>query len=89
VAINSVAYNGSTTYTAMSNVTLTGNSLIAPFFPQSTAWGARTQTILIQGSTDGTTYRTLVPAQGYTFDPNTGNTAWPAGQLSELQAFAS
>ncbi|HLK41804.1 MAG TPA: discoidin domain-containing protein, partial [Thermoleophilia bacterium] len=38
------------------------------------AWGARTQTILIQGSTDGTNYTTLVPSQGYTFDPSTGNT---------------
>jgi len=43
--------------------------------PPSTAWGARTQTILIQGSTDGTNYTTLVGSQGYTFDPNTGNTA--------------
>ena len=43
--------------------------------PPSTAWGARTQTILIQGSTDGSTFTTLVPSQGYTFDPATGNTA--------------
>jgi hypothetical protein len=42
--------------------------------PPSSAWGARTQTILIQGSTDGTNYTTLVPSQGYTFDPSTGNT---------------
>ncbi|MFD0631934.1 carbohydrate-binding protein [Catenulispora yoronensis] len=78
--------------------------------PPSSSWGARTQTILIQGSTDGTTYTTLAPSRGYTFDPNSGNTAsasfaaanvrylkvtvtantgWPAGQLSELQAFAT
>ena len=31
MAINSVAYNGSTTYTPMSNVTLTNNTLIAPW----------------------------------------------------------
>jgi hypothetical protein len=43
--------------------------------PPSSSWGARTQTITIQGSTDGTTYTTLVPSQGYTFDPATGNTA--------------
>jgi hypothetical protein len=74
------------------------------------AVGARTQTITIQGSTDGTTYTTLVPSAGYTFNPATGNTVtgtfnpasirylkltftanagWPAGQLSELQAYAS
>jgi hypothetical protein len=74
------------------------------------SWGARTQTILIQGSTDGTNYTTLAPSQGYTFNPSTGNTAsvtfgaanvryvkltftantgWPAGQLSELQVYAS
>jgi hypothetical protein len=43
--------------------------------PPSTAWGTRTQTILVQGSTDGTNYTTLAPSQGYTFDPSTGNTA--------------
>ena len=43
--------------------------------PPSSAWGTRTQTILIQGSTDGTNYTTLVPSHGYTFDPSTGNTA--------------
>jgi hypothetical protein len=78
--------------------------------PPSTAWGTRTQTITIQGSTDGTNYTTLVPSAGYTFNPATGNTvtatfsaasvrylkltftantSWPAGQLSELQAYTS
>ncbi|HEV3172094.1 MAG TPA: discoidin domain-containing protein, partial [Actinocrinis sp.] len=42
--------------------------------PPSTAWGTRTQTLQIQGSTDGTTYTTLVGSQGYTFNPTTGNT---------------
>jgi hypothetical protein len=42
--------------------------------PPSTAWGARTQTLTIQGSTDGSNYTTLVGSQGYTFDPSTGNT---------------
>jgi parallel beta-helix repeat protein len=49
-------------------------SRIVMDLPPSTAWGARTQTILIQGSTDATTYTTLVASQGYTFDPATGNT---------------
>jgi len=43
--------------------------------PPASAWSTRTETILIQGSTDGTNYTTLVPSQGYTFDPSTGNTA--------------
>jgi hypothetical protein len=43
--------------------------------PPSSAWGTRTQTITVQGSTDGTSYTTLVPSAGYTFDPSTGNTA--------------
>ena len=78
--------------------------------PPSPAWGARTQTLEIQGSTDGSAFTTIAGSHGYTFDPATGNTAtatfaatavryvrltftansgWPAGQLSELQVFAS
>jgi Flp pilus assembly protein TadG len=78
--------------------------------PPSTAWATRSQTITIQGSTDGSTYTTLAPSAAYTFNPATGNTVtvtfaatsvrylkltftantgWPAGQLSELQAYAS
>jgi hypothetical protein len=78
--------------------------------PPSSSWGTRTQTITIQGSTDGSNYTTLAGSANYTFNPSTGNTvtvtftaasvrylkltftantAWPAGQLSELQAYAS
>ncbi|CAL9372039.1 hypothetical protein SUDANB145_00889 [Streptomyces sp. enrichment culture] len=42
--------------------------------PPSAAWGARTQTLSVQGSTDGSAYTTLAGAQGYRFDPATGNT---------------
>jgi hypothetical protein len=42
--------------------------------PPSSAWGTRTQTIAIQGSTDGSTYSTLAASAGYTFNPSTGNT---------------
>jgi F5/8 type C domain/Carbohydrate binding module (family 6)/Abnormal spindle-like microcephaly-assoc'd, ASPM-SPD-2-Hydin len=42
--------------------------------PPSSAWGTRTQTIAIQGSTDGATYSTLAASAGYTFNPATGNT---------------
>ncbi|MEU6373062.1 discoidin domain-containing protein [Streptomyces sp. NPDC046909] len=43
--------------------------------PPSAAWGARTQTVTVLGSTDGSTYSTVVGATGYRFDPATGNTA--------------
>ncbi|MFG2819144.1 carbohydrate-binding protein [Kitasatospora sp. NPDC048365] len=37
-------------------------------------WGARTQTLTVQGSPDGTTLTTLKPSAAYTFDPATDNT---------------
>ncbi|MEV5719646.1 discoidin domain-containing protein [Amycolatopsis mediterranei] len=43
--------------------------------PPSSAWGARTQTVTISGSTDGGSYTTLVGSRGYPFDPASGNTA--------------
>ena len=52
----------------------TSVSRIVMDLPPSTAWGTRTQTILIQGSTDGTNYSTLVGTANYTFNPATGNT---------------
>jgi F5/8 type C domain-containing protein/carbohydrate binding protein with CBM6 domain len=84
-------------------------SRIVMDLPPSSSWGTRTQTITIQGSTDGTNYTTLVASAGYTFtSPQntvtvtfpaaavrylkltfTANTGWPAGQLSELQVYAS
>jgi hypothetical protein len=88
----------------------TSVSRIVMDLPPSTAWATRTQTITVQGSTDGTNYTTLAASAGYTFNPATGNTVtitftpssvryikltftantgWPAGQLSELQVFAS
>ena len=42
--------------------------------PPSTAWGTRTQTLSVLGSTDGSNFTTLVGSAGYTFDPSTGNT---------------
>ncbi len=79
--------------------------------PPPTSWGARTQTLSVQGSTNGTTFTTLKNSAGYVFDPNsggnsvtitftsssqryvrlnfTGNTAWPAGQLSDFQVWAA
>jgi hypothetical protein len=43
--------------------------------PPSSAWGARTETLTVLGSTDNNSYATVVGAQGYRFDPATGNTA--------------
>ncbi|MFD8305328.1 discoidin domain-containing protein [Streptomyces sp. NPDC059690] len=43
--------------------------------PPSSAWGARTQTITVLGSTDGSTYSTVVGSAGCRFDPASGNTA--------------
>ncbi|MFF5476314.1 discoidin domain-containing protein [Streptomyces sp. NPDC012935] len=42
--------------------------------PPQSAWQARTQTLSVQGSTDGSTYSTVVAAKDYRFDPATGNT---------------
>jgi chitodextrinase len=38
-------------------------------------WETRTQTILIQGSTNGSQWTTLAPSAGVTFNPASGNTA--------------
>ncbi|MEU0035681.1 discoidin domain-containing protein [Streptomyces sp. NPDC006333] len=76
--------------------------------PPASAWGTRTQTLSILGSTDNNSYTTLKSSAGYAFDPASGNTAtvtlpgsstrylrvtitgntgWPAAQLSELEAY--
>ncbi|MEE4544145.1 discoidin domain-containing protein [Streptomyces sp. V4-01] len=41
--------------------------------PPSTAWGARTQTLSVQGSTDGSGFTQLLAPAGRTFDPASGN----------------
>ena len=41
--------------------------------PPATAWAARTETLSVQGSTDGTNFSTLVGSTGYTFDPSANN----------------
>ncbi|MGW3157453.1 choice-of-anchor D domain-containing protein [Streptomyces sp. NPDC001089] len=44
--------------------------------PPATAWSSRTQTLSVQGSTDGSSFSTIKASAGYTFDPNAnGNTA--------------
>jgi hypothetical protein len=39
-----------------------------------TGWGARTQTLSVQGSTNGSTFSDLAPSKGYVFDPASANT---------------
>ena len=36
-------------------------------------WGGRTETVQVQGSTDGTTFTTLAPTADYAFDPTANN----------------
>src|SRR5262249_22980515 len=79
--------------------------------PPSTAWGARTETMSVLGSTDRTNFSQIVASQGFTFRPNanqntatitlgattaryvrlniTGNTGWPAGQISDFAVYPS
>ncbi|MEV5102013.1 discoidin domain-containing protein [Streptomyces massasporeus] len=42
--------------------------------PPQAAWQARTQTLSVQGSTDGSAWSTVVPAKDHRFDPANGNT---------------
>ncbi|WP_433826496.1 discoidin domain-containing protein [Actinoplanes sp. CA-015351] len=76
--------------------------------PPATAWATRTQTLTVQGSTNGSSFSTLKASAGYVFSPAsantvtidfstanvryvrltiTGNTGWPAGQISELEVY--
>ena len=50
--------------------------------PPSTDWSTRTETLSVLGSTNGSSWTTLVGSAGYTFNPSTGNTvsiSLPAG----------
>ena len=78
--------------------------------PPAAAWATRTQTLTIQGSTNGSSFSSLKASAGYVFNPSTGNsvtidftassaryvrlaftgnTGWPAGQLSELEVYGT
>ncbi|HEY0798610.1 MAG TPA: discoidin domain-containing protein, partial [Candidatus Baltobacteraceae bacterium] len=50
--------------------------------PPATSWSTRTQTFSVAGSTNGSSYSTLVGSANYTFNPASGNTvsfSLPAG----------
>jgi alpha-1,3-glucanase-like protein/F5/8 type C domain-containing protein/centrosomal CEP192-like protein len=55
--------------------------------PPSSSWGTRTQTIEIQGSTNGTSYTTIEAATGYTFNSpqNTVTVTFPATSVRYLK----
>ncbi len=52
--------------------TATVNRLVLGL-PPAAAWGARTQTLSVSGSANGTTFDTLAGPAGYSFDPARGN----------------
>ncbi|MWV42833.1 carbohydrate-binding protein [Paenibacillus sp. HJL G12] len=74
-------------------------------------WETRTQTLAVQGSTDGSAFTNIVDSKDYVFNPAvagntvtiafaatntryvrlnvTGNTAWPAAQLSEFEIYGA
>ncbi|MBV9382457.1 MAG: discoidin domain-containing protein [Streptosporangiaceae bacterium] len=62
-------------------------SRIVMDLPPLSSWGTRTQTITIQGSTDGTNYTTLAPSAGYTFNSpaNTVTVTFPAASVRYLK----
>ncbi|MFC4029986.1 CARDB domain-containing protein [Streptomyces polygonati] len=74
------------------------------------SWEARTETLSVQGSADGTSFSTLAASQGRAFAPGTantvtinftaasarylklnitGNTGWPAAQISEFEIYGT
>lgn len=61
---------------------VTGVRRIVLALPPAAAWATRSQTVTVQGGTDGSALTPLLGAAAYTFDPSTGNTATltlPAG----------
>ena len=88
------------TFTVDFGSTVTVSRLVLKLPPPS-AWGTRTQTISVDGVKTAAGY-TFDPATGNTATITfpaasvrtlqltfTGNTGWPAGQLSELEAYSS
>lgn len=56
------------------------------------SWGARTQTLAITGSTDGSAFTTLAAAAARTFDPASANTVtitFPAATIRHLRVTAT
>jgi F5/8 type C domain/Pectate lyase superfamily protein/Abnormal spindle-like microcephaly-assoc'd, ASPM-SPD-2-Hydin len=62
-----------TTFTANLGASKALGSIVVDL-PPSSAWNTRTQTFSVLGSTNGSSYTTLVGSATYTFNPSTGNT---------------
>jgi hypothetical protein len=62
-----------TTFTDNLGSTESLSSLVIDL-PPSSAWQTRTQTLSVLGSTNGSSYSTLVGSATYTWNPSTGNT---------------
>jgi hypothetical protein len=62
-----------TTFTVNLGTVHSLSSLVVDL-PPSSAWQTRTQTLSVLGSTNGSSYSTLVGSATYTFNPSTGNT---------------
>jgi F5/8 type C domain/Abnormal spindle-like microcephaly-assoc'd, ASPM-SPD-2-Hydin len=84
--------NGSwpTTLTANLGSARTIGSVVVDL-PPSTAWSTRTQTLSVLGSTNGSSWTTLVASATYTWNPATGNTVsitLPAGTSDQYVQLA-
>ncbi|WP_436764524.1 fibronectin type III domain-containing protein, partial [Streptosporangium sp. V21-05] len=56
--------------------------------PPQAAWQARTQTLSVQGSTNGSSFTTLAASAGHSFNPASGNTVtitFPAASTRYIQ----
>jgi hypothetical protein len=53
--------------------------------PALPSWQARTQTVELRGSADGTAFTTIAAAEGYAFDPASGNTVTIAFDATEAR----
>jgi hypothetical protein len=78
-SLNGSAYPQTLTAKLSSSQSLGSVTLL---LPPSASWATRSQTLSVLGSTNGTSYTTLVPSTTYTFNPATGNSvslSLPAG----------
>ena len=66
--------NGSGVFPQWAQIDLgAGTSVNQVVLRVPTGWGARTETLSVQGSLDNSAFSTIVASAGYTFDPNSSN----------------
>ncbi|MGH8889953.1 MAG: discoidin domain-containing protein [Acidothermaceae bacterium] len=74
----------------LGSVSLVSKVVLA--LPPPSAWSTRAQTLSVLGSTDGTTYTTIVASAAYTFDPAKGNEVsikFPAVKVHDIKLLVS